>query len=358
MSFRKYLSVSLVIVMFSGCMSNRSEQLTFESSEISAIKRVKVLSIVTQPEIQPQIAGTLKNYGILIDSVMNSLAVKNAEKIVSPYQDILNEYDIREVVRSSTNKYIKDLNFDVTEVITDLNGEDFDPLDHIGDLSDEKLLVLNTSYSFNPSFNYIEVKVTATLYIEDLGDTAKTDERFLIKSWFSRYQSKKRKLKYSSYTIQGFNDKIENLRDSYSERIEATSNKGRKLRLAKKRSEKIKKLRGRPYIKNSPPIHRDDWNEANLKHHISEGVELTMSSAFKLPNISLTKENFKNKSVKIPYHSITSDSPRYFIRRTMVNLLEQATSSEHAYYLTKNNNIFIVPNGEMLSHQEWQLEFD
>lgn len=358
MNLRKFLSVGVGIVILSGCMSNQSAQPAFASKEINAIKRVKIVSIVDQSEIEPQIAGTLSQYGVLIDFAMNSLAARSAEKRISPYRDILSDYDVREVVNSSINRYAEDLNFEVSEIIVDTGGTGFDPADHMDNLSDEKLLTLKTTYSFNPSFNYIEVRVTATLYLEDFGESVKKEDRFLIKSWFSQYQSPKRMLRYGAYSIVEFNEKIENIYKGFSNNIEATSNKGRKLRLAKKRNEKIKKLRGRPYIKNSPPVFRGEWDENNVKQYLTEGIGLAMKGVFKTPKVSLSKEEFNNGSAKIPYHSITSDYPRYFLRRTRVSLVEQDDSDEHAFYLTKNNNVFIVPNGEMLSHQEWKLEFD
>lgn len=281
--------------------------------------KLKVISIVAQEEINAQVQASTSGaaagaaagglLGALIGSALDASknkSIKNkTEEIISPYRNMLIDYDVRKVVHDKYKEILQDI--DKYEVVEYIESSVYDkdlvkPKNHLSKEKNgkEMLLILETNYSLANKLDLLYVTTNATLVLGQL----KGATRYYKKKFAAIYQSPYATLDKKRITDVEILDLSEKIKSDYLEKVAGIKRDNTKERLKRQARSKLAKMKRYKYIDIEPPVENIVWSEDTLKEQLARGFEGVIKNVTYALNKGIKLKINKNEKVKLPYVAI------------------------------------------------------
>lgn len=354
-----FLFFSLVI---SGCATTSYTSIQSQTATFKPTK-IKLLSNVSQSRIKAQIkAGSTATsvggqtagfigaaIGAAIDIGINSVKGRRADKKMLSYTALLaDENTTQSIHRLVKENVFNSASFEFSEFITTSNENRIKPDNYIDDFVEEKLLLVDTRYSFDPTFNLIHIQSDATLYLsQKKQEIGKKRRRHNTISWSVNYQTPRGFVKYAPISKKHLSAEASRIRRAFKEKINQ-SPAYKKQKLEKVRDRRIRSLMKFHYTE----FDLDEGKEigidtASLKQNLKKGIERTIVELAKTLEQKLTSADFNKNLEKIPYANKESRNHAPYESITIHNIRTNTLDS-HNVYLTNKNKKYIIPKGETI----------
>ncbi len=351
-----FLFCSLII---SGCATTSYTSIQSQTETIKPT-RVKLLSKVSQSKIRPQIkaattatavgmqtAGLIgAAIGAAIDIRIDSVKGRRIDKRLVHYRELLADENTTQSIHRLVKENISNSSsLEFSEFITTSNENRIKPENYIVDFSEEKLLLVDTSYSFDPTFNLIHIQSYATLYLsEKKQEIGKKRRRYNTISWSVNYQTPRGFVRYAPISKENLPAEASRIRRTFKEKING-SPAYKKQKLEKVRDRRIRNLMKFHYTEFDLIEGKEiEIDSASLKHNLKEGIERTIVELVKTLEQQLTSADFNENLEKIPYANKESRNKAPYESITAHYIPTKLDS--HNVYLTNKNKKYIIPKGE------------
>lgn len=316
------------------------------------ITKVKVISIVDQSEIVGQhpsaniTAAGVANFGIAgliigtaIDFGWNEASAQRSNARVTNHQQALAAYDAREKIHSELIRNLKSANFVVTEFIKDPDDK---VSNYIGNLSDEKVIVVRTRYSVDPTLNFMHVIADAKLYLfAEPAEPGSTQLDYFTESWRIHYQTPRQRITYLLPNPETRENVTAEIIQTF-EKLIADAHRAKRLRLIEERERLLNLAKNGAYIEHPAPPKRFEIKAEVLSKHLNRAFEEVANVIFQVPFLNIDKQEFDRNRTHIQYADILKFSePKYVAH---VNLIDEEPG--YATYLLSSGDIYILPKNE------------
>ncbi len=224
---------------------------------------------------------------------------------------------------------------------------------YIATHTDEKLLVLNTMFSFDPDLNIIHIDTFGQLYF---GKRKNTKSFYNKKLFRIIYQSPSAHIKYALVDEGIIESEIKSVKEIYQLRkIENP-----KYKKAYERREKyaLRNLRIGKYITLTNPIKKHDWNTDNMESFLLDGLSNNSKQLGKAILFEFNKKAMKKNLRKIPIVPAGSKKPK--ILHGKAYAINNDSNYQTFYFKTidkpDNKNVYYnLPTQEMLRYPNYLM---
>ena len=386
----KILILNIAILLVLGC-ANQNKRLDSDSSEVAPLdlirtSNVKVVSFIKQEGIQVQFKPSMRAQeaiaqgqpaagliGAIIDSRANKARKEQAEKNAIPYRDMLTSYNFEDEMKKSFSQTLKENGVNVTDFIV---NPDFNThSDLIRNLrvnfNEEKLLILNTSYSLGPDTNLLSINSTVELVLyqtdkkgrkisqtvftqsepEDIKKRRKSTKSKQSKEtyetilWEVQFQSPRRYLDIKLKPRELVKQEIYEIEKRYDKKISESSHYGERKAWNKKKKQKLDTVYRRQILPLEKLERREPWVSESLAAELNRGVKRVSETILSVFGEKVSDLSFENKAIPIPIY----DS--FYQGYTMQDFLaehDELENTRESIYISDSNKVFIAPTEEII----------
>ncbi len=359
-----YLSLTALLIF----------KVTISYANINKPLKLRVISVVSQKNIDAQVikkeGGDIAGYiiagipGAIIAGKINqnhmekkAIAALNKAK---PYREMLKGFDFAKEIQETLYNSLQDsdnielISYTPSNKWNDINTKPVKITNRNKDYgikpgqvkvyNNEKLLVLNTTYSLDPDLNIIHVETSGQLYLGKIKNSKK-----LYKSKLFRviYQSPANEIKYAKLDEQLFQ------KEKNRSKIKKEISKEQIYRRPKSRA--TKELRIGMYAKLTNPIKINSWTRENMRNYLLQGLQKTSNTL--IDAVSNTSRHYKTKENRIKIPILLSAKQNQHPRLKKAFIVSKDTTYDTVYFKFEEVNIYYhIPKGQTIVYPNYLAE--
>ncbi len=306
--------------------------------------------LVTRPDsgyVGGGAIGAALSYTIY--SIGNSIKDQGKhQRGMGPYQNMLQDYNIRDSVHSSLVRDLSERGYEVVESHqqTDFSSAGFSAKDYLTEKEDVGLIHVSFDYYFGPFLNTITINGFLEAYIEKKREKKTLKKKYSRKKLKVHYQVPRRVVRYVPLSENEMKHKISETYERYDAELKLTKKGSKIIRLRKKRDKEIKSYKRKYAVKSDSSMAREAWSKENLLSEMDKGFSHTLTMLIEALTKLNAKERFSGEEQKMPY---TVQTQNGLVVGMPINTTKLATSEgdTHNIFIAKKNEIYIVPKGEV-----------